>query len=429
MGLRPPNLSARVSESKFPANIFRFANGLTVIHQHLPATPVVAVDVWVKAGTSVEPTEWSGMSHFLEHMVFKGTKNILAGEFDYIIENTGGFTNAATSHDYVHFFLTTAAQYLPDTLPYLGEILLQAAIPDQEFYREREVVLEEIRASYDDPDWIAFQALSETIYQNHPYRRSILGEEPLLLQHTPNQMRCFHKTHYQPEKMAVVLVGGIEQERAISLVNQAFSNFTVRSECPPPPADAEPPLIGVRRTELYLPRLEQSRLLMGWIGPGVENLEAAITLDILSTILASGRTSRLVRQLREEKHLVLDISSSFSLQQDSSLFTISAWLNSKHLSAVEYLIREAIYEIQASPVSERELMSCKRALCNDYIFSTETPGQLAGLYGYYQTIATAELSTQYPHLVSSLSAEALQRYASQYLSSEHYAITLLQPCN
>ncbi len=419
----------KTTESKFPANVFQLENGLIVIHQHLPATPVAVADVWIKAGTTVEPEAWSGMAHFLEHMVFKGTKRIAPGEFDYFIENRGGLTNAATSHDYTRFFLTTAAQHLPDTLPYLGEILLQAAIPDEEFYREREVVLEEIRSSYDDPDWIAFQALSEAIYQNHPYKRAILGEEPLLLQHTPNQMRCFHKTHYQPENMAVILVGGIEQEQALSIVNQAFGNFSVRSECPVSPTDVEPPLIGVRRAELYLPRLEQSRLLMGWIGPGVENLEAAISLDALSVILASGRTSRLVRQLREEKHLVLDISSSFSLQKDSSLFTISAWLDRQHLPAVENMIRETIYEIQTLPVKENELINCKRALCNDYIFSTETPSQLAGLYGYYQTIATPELSTQYPYILSSLSVQDLQRCASQYLSPEHYAIAVLEPCS
>jgi predicted Zn-dependent peptidase len=428
MGLKLQQIAKKIVESNLPANVITLPSGLTVIHQYLPTTPVVAADVWVKAGASVEPEEWSGMAHFLEHMVFKGTKNVLPGEFDYLIEKTGGCTNAATSHDYTHFFLTTAAQYLPEALPCFGEILLQASIPDEEFEREREVVLEEIRASYDDHDWIAFQALSETIYQNHPYKREILGRESLLRQHTPHQMRCFHQTYYQPENMTVVLVGGIEEKQALSLVNQAFSNFSIRSESPSCPIDAQPPLIGIRRTELSLPRLEHSRLSMGWVGPGVENLEEAIALDLLSIVLASGRTSRLVSKLREEKHLVLDISSSFSLQKDSSLFTIDAWLDSKNLRTVENLIREEIYQLHSKPISETELTTCKRSLSNDYIFSTETPSQLAGLYGYYQTIAKVEYSLKYPEIINVLSAQELQRYASQYLSPEHYAIALLQPC-
>lgn len=417
-----------ILKSNFPANILTLPNGLTLIHQYIPTTPVVVADVWVKAGASMEPESWSGMAHFLEHMIFKGTKNILPGEFDYFVENTGGSTNAATSYDYAHFFLTTAVQYLPETLPYLAEILLQAAIPDDEFYRERDVVLEEIRSSYDDPDWLVFQGLSETIYQHHPYKRQILGEESLLMKITPNQMRCFHKTYYQPENMTVVLVGGMPKEEAFSLVSEAFNPFSVRSESPTCMIDSEPPIIGIRRQELYLPRLECSRLVMGWLGADVNNLKEAIALDLLSVILASGRTSRLVNLLREEYHLVLDISSSFSLQKDSSLFTINAWFEHQNLMTIENLIKEEIYRIQTTSIKEQEINTAKRALYNDYIFSTETPSQLAGLYGYYHTIANVELSVQYPEIIKSLTAQDLQRTASNFLSPEHYAISILQPC-
>jgi predicted Zn-dependent peptidase len=420
-------LSERLKQLQFSANVFRLDNGLTLVHQHLPATPVVVTDVWVQAGASLEPEEWSGMAHFLEHMIFKGSPKIAVGEFDWIIENSGGMANAATSHDYAHFFLTTAAQYLPETLPCLADILLQASIPDDEFIRERDVVLEEIRSSYDDPDWVGFQALCQNLYQTHPYKRSILGKEDLLMQHSPYQMRCFHRTHYQPEKMTVVLVGGIEQEKALSLVNQAFAEFSVRSECPPHQIEAEPPLIDIRRQELYLPRIDQARLLMGWIGSGAERLEDGIGLDLLSVILAGGRCSRLVRELREEKQLVLDICSEFSLQRDSSLFTISAWLEPQYLEIVEKIICDRLWELQNIPVTNAELSRAQRLLTNDYIFSTESPGQLAGVYGYYNTIATVEKSITYPLIVNQLEAQDLQWLANQYLSPERYAITLLKP--
>lgn len=412
----------------FPGRILRLDNGLTVIHQHLPATPVVVADVWVRAGASAEPQSWSGMAHFLEHMIFKGTNSIPPGKFDQVVENSGGLSNAATSHDYAHFYLTTAAQYLPETLPYLAEILLQAEIPDMEFLRERDVVLEEIRSSYDDPDWLCFQALCQSLYQCHPYGRSILGEEEQLWQYTPNQMRCFHRTMYQPENMTVVLVGGIDENTALSLIKDSFSRFSARSECPPTVIDAEPPMIDIRRTQMYLPRLEQARLLMGWIGPGIENIEDALGLDLLSVILAGGTLSRLVQELREEKQLVFDIGSSFSLQKDSSLFTIGAWLEPQSLDLVERIICDRIEELHYRPITITELARCQSLLANDYIFSTETPGQLAGLYGYYQTIATAELSVMYPHYMKQLSVTELQRIARQYLSPERYAITILQRC-
>jgi zinc protease len=416
------------SYSHCDLKMIAFSNGLTLVHQHIPSSSVVVADVWINAGVTTEPKSWSGISHFLEHMIFKGTKNILPGDFDYVVESTGGLANAATSYDYTHFFLTTASQYLPHTLPYLAEILLQAEIPYEEFYIERDVVLEEIRSSYDDYDWMIHQSIANNIYQRHPYGRSVLGEESLLLQNTPNQMRCYHKTYYQPENMTVVLVGDIDQDTSISLVENCFQNFSVRSECPIVSFDSEPPIINLRRQELFLPRLEQPRLVMGWMGPGIENLEGAIALDMLSIILTGGRTSRLVRKLREEEHLLLDISCDFSLQKHSSLFTIYAYLSGENLEQIETIIRENIYKLQKEPITAHELKTCQRHLCHDYIFSTETPEQLAGLYGYYQILQKADLALQYPYIVQQLTVEKLQSYASQYLSPEYYAVCQVKSC-
>ena len=421
-------LSRRLQETELTANIFNLDNGLTLIHQYLPATPVVVSDIWVQAGAIAEPDAWSGMAHFLEHMIFKGSPRVRVGEFDWVVENRGGIANAATSHDYAHFYLTTAANHIEETLPYLADILLHATIPDEEFIRERDVVLEEIRSSYDDPDWVAFQTLCQTLYQQHPYKRPILGEVELLMKHTPNMMRCFHRTHYQPENMTVVLVGGIEQESALSLVNQTFGEFSVRSECPPNIVNAEPPLIGIRREELHLSRIEHGRLLMGWNCPGADYLETAVGLDLLSVILAGGRCSRLVQELREEKHLALDICSEFSLQKDSSLFTISVWLDGENLDIVENLICDRLYQLQTTPITETELNRAKKLLLNDYIFSTETPAQLAGIYGYYNIISNLEECLLYPQLVNNISSSQLERFANLYLSPERYASVRLKPC-
>ncbi len=410
------------------ANLIKLDHGLTLIHQYQPATPVAVVDVWIKAGSRLEPHPWLGMAHFLEHMIFKGTKQVSPRIFDQIVESNGGIANAATSYDYAHFFLTTASSYLPKTLPYLAEILLNAEIPEEEFIRERNVVLEEIRSCSDDPDWLGLQTLCESLYQRHPYGRSILGHETQLQNYSPQQMRCFHRTHYQPDNMTVVIVGDVQEKAALSLVDKNFSQFNSPEQCPSTLTEAEPPLLDIRRTQMYLPRLEQGRLLMGWIGPGVEHLKDGCGLDLLSTILAAGRSSRLVRELREQQQLVYDVESSFSLQKDSSLLTIGAWLAPQNLELVEQLIREQLEKLQINPVTEEELAKAKRLLCHDYIFSTETPNQLAGLYGYYQTIASAELCLAYPYIIKAFSALELQQIAHQYLSSERYAITVMQPC-
>ncbi|MER3493818.1 MAG: peptidase M16 [Mastigocladus sp. ERB_26_2] len=413
----------------FPTSVFTLDNGLTFIHQEIPDTPVVVADVWVRAGTRLEPSPWFGMAHFLEHMIFKGTANLPPGVFDQKIENRGGVANAVTSYDYAHYSITTAVAFIEEILPYLAELLQNAAIPEDEFSRERDVVLEEIRSCQDDPDWIGFQALLQSIYQHHPYGRSVLGTERELMQHSPEDMRCFHRTYYQPENITVVIVGGISQEVALELVSREFNSFSDRCcECPPTEEVARPIIAGIRRQQLELPRLGQARLMMAWTGPGVEQLRSAYGLDLLSVLLAEGRTSRLVRDLREEQQLVQGICSNFSLQKDASLFTITAWLEPENLERVESLIRLHLEDLLTNGISPQELTRCQRLLCNDFAFSTETPNQLAGLYGYYNTIAKVELAMVYPEKIQSYDAQQLQKLAQEYLSPHHYAVTVLKPC-
>lgn len=418
-----------------PARVTTLDSGLTVIHQQVSVTSVTTVDVWVKAGAIVEPDEWSGMAHFLEHMIFKGTEQIPPGYFDWEIERRGGMANAATSQDYAHFFMTTSTQQMRETLPYLAELLLNAAIPEEEFGRERDVVLAEMRQAHDNPDWVAFQVLGQMVYQCHPYGRPILGTEETLRQQTPTSMRQFHRTHYQPENMTVVVVGGLSWDEAIALISQAFQTFPQRSHCPRCVAEAEPPMTEIRRQEISLPRLEQSRLMMAWLGPGLDSpvqeldqqLQAAYGLDILSVLLAEGRSSRLIRELREERHLVQAIGSSFSLQRESGLFTITAWLEQGKIEQVEAIICDRLSELSTTPVSEAELARCKRLLCNDYAFSTESPSQLAGLYGYYNALAKSEIAASYPQRIQAIQLQDLQRLAIQYLSPYRYATVIAKP--
>lgn len=411
----------------FPASVINLENGLTLIHQEIAATPVVVADVWVKAGASTEPAEWAGMAHFLEHMIFKGTDQLPPGVFDYAIETQGGMTNAATSHDYAHFYITIAADMLPQTLPYLADLLLHAAIPADEFSRERQVVLEEIRQAQDDPDWLGYQAMSELVYQDHPYGRPVLGTAEILQQRSPEEMRCFHQAHYQPDKMTVVIAGGIPLEPTVAMVKHAFRGFASPPPCPTATIAPVPSLPGVRRETLHLPRLEQSRLTMAWLAPGIDQLETAYGLDLLAAILAEGRSSRLVRELREDRQLVQDISAGFSLQRDCSLFTIQAWLDGKDVDRVEAIVCDRISELVANPITDAELARAKRLLCNDYAFSTEAPGQLAGLYGYYGTIAHADRCLSYVPTLKRYTSAQLQALAAQHLTPLRYVSTILRP--
>ncbi|MEM9486798.1 MAG: pitrilysin family protein, partial [Cyanobacteria bacterium P01_F01_bin.116] len=294
-----------------------------------------------------------------------------------------------------------------------------AAIPADEFVRERHVVIEEIHQSWDDPDWIGFQTLSEMIYGHHPYGRSVLGSPEILQERSPEEMRQFHRAHYQPENMQVVITGGVSLDRVLELVQTTFRAFAHREPCPCADKIAQPRLLTNPNQTLTLPRLEHGRLIMAWLGPGIDDLQTASGLDILAAVLAEGRMSRLVRELREDRQWVDEIASSFSVQQDCSLLVLSSWLAPAHIKEVEQVICDRIASLATIPMTQSELERAQRLLCNDYVFSMETPGQLAGLYGYYGTLATPELSLAYPDYVSDYTTEQLMPLAEQYLSPSH----------
>ena len=415
------------------ATIHTLPNGLRIVHQEM-ATPAVVVDVWVNAGASQEPQAWSGMAHFLEHMVFKGSQRVQPGEFDWAIDSQGGMTNAATSHDYAHFYITVAASALPQTLPYLADLLLGAAIPADEFVRERQVVLEEINQAHDDPDWVAYQKMCELLYGKHAYGRAVLGSPERLLERSPEEMRRFHQTHYQPQNMTVVVAGGIAWAPALSLIEQSFDRFPtplpLSGDYPGAcPAVIQQPLPTPTRQRqvIALPNIAQSRLSMAWLGPSIDNLEAAEGLDLISMLIGGSQLSRLVRELREERQLVQDVSSQFSLQADCSVLSLSIWLDPDRVETVETLVCDRIYDLSWQPITHKELARAKRLLLSDYTFATETPGQIAGLYGYYATIAEPTLALTYPQQIQMLTPDILQQISTQYLSPERYTAVVLNP--
>jgi zinc protease len=402
-------------------------SGLTLIHQQMSVTPVVVADVWVDAGAASEPAHSPGIAHFLEHMIFKGTDRLAPGVFDQTLECRGGVSNAVTSHDYAHYFIATASPHLPDVFPQFADLLFNATIPDTEFERERDVIFEEIRQAYDNPEWVGFQSTLAQLYPRHAYGRSILGNETALLTCSPQAMRQFHRNHYHPQNMALVFVGDLTYSDALALASRNFQPSTHPVDWPNPSCTYDPPLAGIQREVLVVPELDQACMILGWRGPGVASLKTAYCLDMLASLLASGRTSILVQTLREERDLVECISSDFSLQRDSSLFTITAWMNPENLDRVEAIIADTLTQVATVPILEADLRRCQRFLCNDYAFSTETPAQLAGLYGYYSVLGHIEAANAYPAIIQSLTAEDLCQAAQEYLSPYHYAITIMQP--
>jgi zinc protease len=407
-------------------------NGLTIIAEQMPVE-AVNLNIYLNVGSSLETDSINGMAHFLEHMVFKGTDRLAAGEFERLVEARGAVTNAATSHDYTHYYITTAPKDFAALAPLQIDVVTNPRIPDDDFAREKLVVLEEIRRSYDSSSRRIYQQAIEVAFAKLPYRRPVLGPESVIEGVTAQQMRFFHATHYQPNAMTAVAVGNLPVEELIDIVADGFAaqtgstptlEFMGKKSQPEP----EAAFTTIVRREHIDPSLQQARLIMVWRVPGLNDVSKTYPLDILAAILASGRTSRLVKELREERQLVNNISVSNMSHRVQGLFYLSAQLPSENLAQVEQIITEHISQLQHQLVTEAEIARIRRQVANRYIFGMETPSDRADLYGYYHSIVgdlTPALT--YPQNIQSIDATTIQLAARQYLSPTAYGVIAVKP--
>ncbi|MBD2497347.1 pitrilysin family protein [Nostoc sp. FACHB-280] len=411
--------------------IHRLPNGLTIIAEQMPID-VVNLNLWIKVGSAVESDAINGMAHFLEHMIFKGTERLASGEFERRIEERGAVTNAATSQDYTHYYITTAPQDFAELAPLQIDVVFNPSIPDDAFERERAVVLEEIRRSEDNPHRRTFRRAMEMAFDTLPYRRPVLGPESVISGLEPQQMRDFHAQWYQPPMITAVAVGNLPVEQLIASVAEGFTQVGKNQESiiksQEPNYTFESAFTEIVRREFVDKSLQQARLVMVWRVPGLAELNQTYALDVLAGILGHGRTSRLVRDLREERGLVSSIAVSNMSNLLQGTFYISAKCAVENIAAVEDAIAQHIRRLQTELVTEKEIARVRKRVANRFIFGNETPSDRSGLYGYYQSlVGDLEPAFNYPLHIQQQEANDLLLAANQYLCPDAYGVVVMKP--
>jgi len=347
----------------------------------LPQAPVVCLDLWCRAGSAWETKDESGLAHFLEHMVFKGSQHLDAGEFDLKVEALGGNSNAATGFDDVHYHVLIPPAAAPQALELLLDLVLQPRLDADDFAMERQVVLEELAQSEDQPEEVAFQELLRQACGDHAYGLPILGRREALEGHTPEAMAAFHQRHYRADRCCLSVAGplaGLQldaplQQSPLAALAPAEQLSTV------PKLQLQP---GRHRMELA--RLEAARLLMAWQLPGAADQDSVMGGDLITTLLAEGRRSRLVEQLRERLRLVESIDLDLNVLESGCLVLLEAVCEPEQLAAVEQQVRQVLLELMEQSPSEAELQRAKRLVGNGYRFSLEVAGSVAAMVGNSQ---------------------------------------------
>lgn len=356
-------------------------NGSKLVTADMPDAALTCLDFWCQGGSAWEQQGEEGIAHFLEHMIFKGSRRLGPGEFDRQIEALGGSSNAATGFDDVHYHVLVPTSESNEALDLLLDLVLNPALDQHCFSTERDVVLEEIAQYRDQPDDQVLQTLLELCCAPHCYGRPILGWENSLRKMNPDGMRSYHHRRYQGANCCLSIAGNIQDNLISHVLNSPLNNLGKVTDSDP--RTSSRPWLSFRqgRECRRFPRLEAARLMMVWpVAPADDQLAIA-GADLVTTILAEGRRSRLVQKLREELQIVESIDMDVTTLELGSLVMLEACCPEEQIECVEKEIHRQLERSLSTPILDEEFHRALQLVGNGHRFSLEAPGSVAASAG------------------------------------------------
>lgn len=401
-------------------HVSKLDNGLTVAVQPDPSVPLVTMDMWVKVGSGDEPTEIAGASHFLEHMLFKGTERLAAGEYDLRIEGMGGYLNAATSNDYTHYYVTVPSDQFAAALQDFADVLQNSAIDPTEVENERQVILEEIRRKNDNPMGYLFDATYPQMFDEGPYRHAVLGSLESVGAMTRDQLHEHYRRFYAAENMYLNIVGNVDAQQARQVVAEAFASLPTQAR---PWREKPPETVFAKPFERQLPReWNEAYFIIAFPGPKQTNtMKSMAVTDMAETLLATGRTSRLVNSIVEKKRLASNIGTYFMTGRNAGTLMIYGTCEPDKLPEVRAEVLREI-EALAKEIRENEFARARRQAINSHLFSLETSAGRATTLGYSQLmLGNTRLLSDYDEALHGVTRHEVQQFLRTNLSPDRHS--------
>ncbi|MHB9155070.1 MAG: M16 family metallopeptidase [Endomicrobiales bacterium] len=398
-------------------------NGLTVIIKENHSLPVVSVQVWVKVGSVNETKNTTGLSHFLEHLIFKGSEKYPGPEIAKTVETQGGVINAATSKEFTQFYIDIQESGWREAVRILADTMANAVFPPEEIEKERPVVIEEIRRHEDNPGAVLYDLFNEAVFRETPYHASIIGSSTVIANVTRDEIASYYHAHYTPEKMVLSIAGDVRPQEALQLVRETFGKQ------PKQAAPEEPRLIEPMHQAQSLRRekeVEHEYWYGGFVGPDLGS-DDQFAADVAATVLGGGRSSRLFRKLREEKRLVYSIGSSFWSQRGSGAMVFSAVFEpKKEKDALDAASREIALFIDKGP-TETEIKRVKEMIKAQWYFGLESFHDQASTLGYWQMQGRPEMVDIYIDRLEKVTAKDVTGFMKKYFTSQGLSQAFLEP--
>ncbi len=402
----------------------RLANGITLLLGQNPTVEILAAHCFFRGGSRAERPEQAGLSHLLAAVLTKGTRQRDSQAIAAWVESLGASLVVDSSADYLEVGLRCLSADFPKLVQLLAEILRDPSFPQAEVERERELLLQAIRAQQEQPFSLAFDQARQALYGDHPYALPGLGRLQTVGSLTREDLLAYHAAYCRPEGMVMAIVGPEPPETVAAQVEAALGDWVVPG---PPAPDPELPLPPLERPQLLkLPQpTQQTTIVMGFRGSSAASADYP-ALKLLATYLGSGLSSRLFVELRERSGLAYEVSAFFATRRDPAPF--GAYLGTaaeNTLVALERLQAE-LRRLKGSPLAQEEVEMAQRKLLGQYALSKQTNAQVAQLAGWYEILGLGlEFDRQYLQKVRQLTPAHLHQAAKTYLVNP--AIALVGP--
>src|ERR1044072_6797697 len=402
------------------------ANGLTLIVQEDRSAPVVSVQAWCGTGSIDENAHLgAGLSHILEHMLFKGTKTLGSSAIAQKIQDVGGYINAYTSFDRTVYWIDVPEAGASVALDVLSDTMMNSILPPEEDAKEQEVIRREFAMGMDDPDRMAGHLLFATAFQRHPYRLPVIGQLEIFNQLTQADVMQYYKTRYVPNNLTFIVVGDVDAEGGSGQLTSFFRDHPAKS-LQPVYIPAEPPQLGPRIVHQEF-ATELTRLSLAWHIPEITHPDAP-ALDLLSTILGDGRSSRLYRRVREEAGLAFGVSAFSYTPGDTGLFGIDATLDPKKREAAEKLALQILDEVKQNGVTADELEKAKKITLGQHLGALTTMrGQASDVGSNWLLTRDLNFSREYLDAIQKVMLDDIKRVAKTYLTQNNLTVVSLNP--
>jgi predicted Zn-dependent peptidase len=346
-------------------------NGLTLVTEEVPAVRSVAVGVWLERGSRHEPEAASGISHFIEHMVFKGTKTRSAERIAAEVDSIGGYMDAFTAKEYASFHLKVLDQHLPLAVEILGDIVLNPLFDPAEMAKEKKVIFEEMGMVEDTPDDLVMELFAEAFWPGHPLGRPILGTRKTVGRFRREDLSSYFSRVYRPGNILIAAAGHLEHGKVASLVSRHFSGLDGKPA--PRSPGGRPPRVVTRTIARSKKELEQVHLCLG--APAYPQAHPdRYAAYVLNTVLGGSMSSRLFQNVREKRGLVYSISSGVTAYSDAGLLSIYAGTGKDSLPEVIRLTLEEIRRLRGEELPAEELRRAKDHIKGGLVLSLESSG-------------------------------------------------------